>query len=560
MTRRQNADQLVLKQIVEQKQKESEEEYTDSVFFEHFSAGEILKDFDLSYEDIASCITGDGGDGGIDSVFLFVNDVLILEDHDYDYDLKNARIELHLVQSKTSPSFSETPIIKFRETFEDLFDLSSDLSDHRDRYDNDLLASAERFRSIYLGLASKFPSLEINFYYASYARNLNSNVEGKSSKLRSKVKEIYSHAEVDFMFVDAKSMLELIRRTPNTAKELLISEYLSTKDQSYVCLATLSDFYRFISHDGRLHREIFESNVRDYQGNVQVNNAIRETLRRKDSEDFWYLNNGVTVLTPKAVQSGKRIDIEEPQIVNGLQTSNEIFRHFHDSKTIDSDERKVLVRIISEQDEQARDRIIRATNSQTSIPTSSLRSSDSIHRNIEDFFLANGYFYDRKKNFYKNSGKPSARIVSIPFLAQSMMSALLQKPDTARARPSSLLNNDTEYRRVFSDKILPSVYLNVIRLMKKLESQMKELFPGREGRKIINNTKYYVLMLAAHQYAFDKKNMSKSLEVLDVSSVKASSLKKVINSVVSDYQSLGATDQVSKGADLVKKVKLRFSN
>ena len=53
--------------------------------------------------------------------------------------------------------------------------------------------------------------------------------------------------------------------------------------------------------------------------------------------------------------------------------------------------------------------------------------------------------------------------------------------------------------------------------------------------------------------------MSKSLEELDVSSIKTKSLKKIINSVVSDYETLGATDQVSKGSDLLKAIKRRFS-
>tara|TARA_R110000787_G_scaffold9888_1_gene34213 strand:- start:1269 stop:2948 length:1680 start_codon:yes stop_codon:yes gene_type:complete len=558
MAKPMNADQLVLKQIVQQRHLASEETYSYETFFEHFSAGEILKDYDLSYEDIAACVTGDGGDGGIDSVFLFLNDVLVMEDSDVDLDVKNAKIELHLIQSKTSPSFGQEAINKFRESFEDLFDLSSEIAEHQDRYDPGLIATASLFRKIYLALADKFPSLEIHFYYASFAKSCDPLVEGKATKLRLKVKEIYGHADVNFQFVNAKNLLEIVRSSPNTTKALIVTEHLSTSEQSYVCLATLSEFYKFISQDGRIHREIFESNVRDYQGNVRVNDAIRETLGRKESEDFWYLNNGVTVLTPRAVQSGKRIDIEEPQIVNGLQTSNEIFRHFNSASTIAVDDRKILVRIISEQDEIARDRIIRATNSQTSIPSSSLRSSDSIHRNIEDYFLAKGYFYDRKKNHYKNAGKPSARIVSIPFLAQSMMSALLQRPDTARARPSSLLNNDTEYKSVFSEKILPPVFLNVIKFMKRIEDLMKEMYPGRDGRKIINNTKYYVLMLAANKFAADSKNMVKSLETINIDGIKESELKKVIRSVEKDYNDLGGTDQISKGPELLKAIKMRI--
>lgn len=122
---------------------------------------------------------------------------------------------------------------------------------------------------------------------------------------------------------------------------------------------------------------------------------------------IWYLNNGVTIITPKAIPAGRKITIEDPQIVNGLQSSHEIYRHFSEhSEDIDGDKRSVLVRVICEENaEEARDRIIRATNSQTSIPPASLRSADDIHRNIEDYLGFNGYFYDRRKNFYKNPRK-----------------------------------------------------------------------------------------------------------------------------------------------------------
>ncbi|MBJ5210918.1 AIPR family protein, partial [Salmonella enterica subsp. enterica serovar Indiana] len=93
----------------------------------------------------------------------------------------------------------------------------------------------------------------------------------------------------------------------------------------------LQKYYEFISDNGALARSIFESNVRDYQGSVTVNTGIRLTLQNMNSDDFWYLNNGVTIITPKAVSAGKQLTIEDPQIVNGLQTSHEIYRHFSNS-------------------------------------------------------------------------------------------------------------------------------------------------------------------------------------------------------------------------------------
>jgi len=61
------------------------------------------------------------------------------------------------------------------------------------------------------------------------------------------------------------------------------------------------------------------------------------------------------------------------------------------SKSQQFDERSILVRVIVTEDAESRDRIIRATNSQTDIPSASLRATDKIHRDIEDFFATRGF-------------------------------------------------------------------------------------------------------------------------------------------------------------------------
>ena len=57
----------------------------------------------------------------------------------------------------------------------------------------------------------------------------------------------------------------------------------------------------------------------------------------------------------------------------------------------------MLLRVIVPENEETRDKIIRATNSQTPIPKSSLRATDNVHRNIEDYFKPRGLYYDRRK-------------------------------------------------------------------------------------------------------------------------------------------------------------------
>ena len=158
-------------------------------------------------------------------------------------------------------------------------------------------------------------------------------------------------------------------------------------------------------------RGIFEANVRDYQGSNEVNEGIQAGLRDTGPEEFWWLNNGVTVLASKANLSGKSLTIEDPQIVNGLQTSTEIFKYFQASNT-QADERSLLIRVIVPPVPESRDRIIKATNSQTPMPVASLRATEKIHRDIEEYLRTFGLFYDRRKNYYKNDGKPIEKIIS----------------------------------------------------------------------------------------------------------------------------------------------------
>ncbi|MCH7732174.1 MAG: AIPR family protein, partial [Candidatus Marinimicrobia bacterium] len=198
-------------------------------------------------------------------------------------------------------------------------------------------------------------------------------------------------------------------------------------------------------------------------------------------------------------------------------------------------------------------RIIRATNSQTSIPPASLRSSDEIHRNIEDFLKFNGYYYDRKKNRYKNQGMPIAKIISIPYMAQAMMATTLLKPDSARARPSTLINSDTEYQKIFSLDLPIDIYLKVIQIMKTVEVYLKPENCGSElERKTITNIKYYVAMMVSIGLIESKDDISAKLSVLPVITIAPGLLAESMNTVLSKFNELGATDQVAKGSELVR--------
>ncbi len=546
-------DQIILDQIIQERIEESELDLTKQEYFEIYTASEILKDHDLSYDDVFYGIVGSGGDGGIDSMFTFLNGEQIKEDTVINQNQKKNHIEVYIIQSKTSASFGESAIVKFRETAEDLFNLSNDPIDFTTRYHQDLIDRVSHFRSVYSKLAKSFPNISINYFYATLGVEVHPNVDGKVPKLREDIQRMFGGANFSFEFIGASRLLEMTREVASTSRILEVSESpIGTTSGSYLCLVSLSKYFDFVSDSGALARSIFESNVRDYQGSVVVNTGIRKTLENRNSENFWYLNNGVTIITPKAILAGKQLTIEDPQIVNGLQTSHEVYAHFSTMEELEHDERAILVRVICEENEDARDRIIRATNSQTSIPPASLRSSDHIHRNIEDFLKANGYFYDRKKNFYKNQGKPISKIISIPYMAQAMMATTLFKPDSARARPSTLINSDSEYAKIFSLDTPIDVYLKAIQIMKRVEEFLRGDIDGEIlDRKVITNIKFYVAAVVAKELVSPETNVAKGLNEIDSIQLDDPTIKQSYKHVIDSFTALGGTDQVAKGTALV---------
>jgi hypothetical protein len=488
-------DRIILDKILEQKRQEVAPDIPPSKFFEIFTAEQILKDYDLSYDEIESGIVGDGGNGGVDSLYVFLNGELVQDDTDTAVLRRNVSIELVVIQAKTSAGFSESTIDRLKAFAEDLLDLSRDVSSLTSVYNEDVLSIIKRFRAIYEALASRFPALTVSFRYASKGDEVHPNVSRKSEALKNTVQHLFSSAKTDFQFLGAGALLELARRAPRATYSLKLAEnpISSSGAVAFVCLVRLREFFTFITDEkGELLRSVFESNVRDYQGKTQVNDEIQTTLRDNADDEFWWLNNGITIVSSQATLSGKTLTVEDPQIVNGLQTSTEIFTHFKEHNT-ENEKRNLLVRVIVPPATETRDRIIKATNSQTQIPVASLRATERIHRDIEEYLRAHGLYYDRRKNFYKNEGRPIDKIVSIPHLAQSVMSIALQRPNDARARPSSLLKREADYETVFNRSYPISLYLVCATLMKLIDKEVRDDKHSLD-RKDQTNVRFYAAM------------------------------------------------------------------
>jgi AIPR protein len=467
-----NNDVIILKSILEKKRQELANTLSQDEYFEIFSFEQLLKDYDLSYDELLSNQVDGKDDGGIDGFFIFLNNEILNEDLDSGSIKKNPLIEVYLIQAKTSSSFAEKPIETLMATIEDIFDLDKTIPDIKDFYNAPVIEKVELFRKTYIDLAIKHIQVKITYVYASQGdtQNIHIKVNNKADNLCSKTKKFFTGCEVKFEFLGARELLNSARQEKSYSLKLkFLENYISTDEDNYVVLTRLDEYYNFVTDNGSLRKYLFESNVRDYQGNVEVNIDIKNTLASKDTDiDFWWLNNGITILASKATIAGKTITLDDVQIVNGLQTTNSIYEYMNSLAKVD-DKRAILVKIIVANKLEARDRIIKATNFQTPVPAASLRATEPIQRDIEDYFLHKDWFYDRRKNYYKNIGKTSERIISIPYLAQAVTSIVHREPHIARARPTSIIKGDTNYSKVFNSSISMEVYLFCAKLMKNIE-------------------------------------------------------------------------------------------
>lgn len=541
----------ILDDVLAQQRQELAPLVSDQDFFEVFCADQILKDFDLSYEEVQSGIVDGEHDGGVDSVYAFVNGELVHEDFDVSPFKKEVRIELHIIQSKTSGGFSEAPIDKLISLTRHLLRLDADYT-KLSQYNEQVKSAVDNFRRVYRALAARFPSLTIRYYYASKKADphVHGNLALKGDELRTAANELFQDASVTVEFMGARRLLELARRRPTTTYELRVSKSL-TASNGYVVLSSLSEYDKFLRANGdKVQPELFESNVRDFQGDTEVNAEIGNTLDNEKVVDFWWMNNGVTILASRATLNGDVVTIENPQIVNGLQTSTQIARHFE--RSAGDDTRNVMVKIVASENEETRDKIIKATNSQNAVQPATLRATDKVQRDIEQTLKTAGLFYDRSKNFYKNEGKPADKIISIPLMAQAVMSLILARPDTARARPSSLIKDNSVYSSVFSEGHPIDLYscaANLIRVVDRVLRGRSELSPRDRS-----NLRFYVLFWLGCVLTGKLDPKATDIAGIDIKAVTEADVETAVDEVSKLYNSLGATDQIAKGPELKRVV------
>lgn len=472
------------------------EKMDDATVLEHFVNYCVISNEYGEEFDVEDLHTGGANDLGIDGIAVIVNGSLVLDDQEVlDLVATNKYLEATLVfcQSK-SGGFSGDEISN---TF---FGLKELLSSKPSMPRNDRIAEKERLIKFIYGQSPLFkrgnPSVKI--YYATTGKwqddpKLIKRVEVERDGLM----DLDIFESVEFTPVDAKTLQRLHSNAKNRfSKSIEFASKITLPalpgvQESYLGYLPSDEFMKLISDDsGNMLKGLFYDNVRDFQGDNDVNLEMQKTLENESRRLFVLMNNGVTVVADSIQKTGDRFTLEGYQVVNGCQTSNVLFRNQDKLEKV-----QIPFKLIVSQDGAVKNKIIKATNRQTTVKPEELTSLTDFQKSLEDYYEASDgdsrlYYERRSQQFRATTGIEKIRIVTIPNQIRAFASMFLALPHQASRYYGALLNSIES--KIFVADHPPVAYYASALALYRLESLFR--------RKVLDSKyrpfKYHLLPLS----------------------------------------------------------------
>ena len=82
-------------------------------------------------------------------------------------------------------------------------------------------------------------------------------------------------------------------------------------NEAYLGVIPFTEFVKLIQDENQTIHNIFDDNIRDFQGENAVNKKIKGTLTKGDFDLFCVFNNGVTVVATSITPTGNRFTLRD---------------------------------------------------------------------------------------------------------------------------------------------------------------------------------------------------------------------------------------------------------
>jgi hypothetical protein len=457
-----------------------EEQLKESAAFEKF-VNYVM--FSLDYPEIFTanaelldfvCVGG-AHDTGIDGIGIKINDRLVRninEVKELTQSSKKINVEFVFIQTKMRPKFDKEELNTFgtgvKVFFSDAYLPENDrVKEFRDI--KDFLYSDEQV----IKKLNKNPSLYL-YYVGIGTEPTDDNFEGYRKLLIKELTGANYFEQIEVEIVGGKKLIKLCRELDNQFEvqmniidifPLIVDSETEVK-KAYAFTCNALEFLKILEkEDGALRRSLFNDNVRDYLGNKGVINSEIEKTIIENPEMFLLCNNGITIVCTDFEQvRDKLVKIENPQIVNGCQTSNSLFSLKNSSNI---NKVQLLVRLISTENLSISNKIVRGTNKQNQVLEEAFEATLPFHQEIlEPFFLAfesdvKIYYERRAKQYNYDPLIKRTQIVNLRILTQTFVSIFLDAPHNSHRHEAKLLEEyagEGEQRNIFRKDHSPYPY------------------------------------------------------------------------------------------------------
>lgn len=472
----------------------------ESSNFEKFVNYSILSnEYNKSF-DIDSISIGAGNDTGIDGLAIIVNGHLIEELNEIDDLLaQNGYLDVKyiFIQSKTSSTIDTSEMLQFYNGVYDFF------SEEHKLIRNEDIKKLSEISDYIFTLASDFkqnPSCKIFYITTSTTVIEDANIQACVQVNKKHLDELNLFENIDFIINGANDLGKLYRKTKTPLSctiqfpnKITLPETLGI-DESYYGFLQFSEFKKLIIDQNDNIQNVFEDNVRDFQGLNAVNLKIEETLKSDNPHLFSVLNNGVTIVANEIKISGDKCTLFDFQIVNGCQTSN-ILYHNRILDTLSNV--NIPIKLIVTTDDDIKSKITVSTNSQTAVKKEQLSAMTDFQKNLEHYYNATEgdakLYYERRANQYNNdSNVVKKRIISVSNQIKSFSSIFRQDPHLVTTYFGQIAKEiGNKKSKLFeSDHQFASYYLAGL-IFYKLDT----LFTSNEIDKKFKKVKFYIIML-----------------------------------------------------------------
>jgi hypothetical protein len=476
----------------------------------------VSKEYQETF-DVEEVSSGGGEDTGLDGIAVIVNGSLVTTKEEIeDLAATNGYVEATfiLIQAKTSSSFDGAELLTFGFGARDFFAQEPALK--RGTF---VASRAELQNAVYDRAAQFRGKPRCILYYVTTGKWVEDpNLVARCQAIVSDLMELGLFKGVAIHPVDADRLHTLYQGTKNRMRaEIVFAERsvlpeIEGVKEAYLGVLPAQEYLKLITDDaGNILKSLFYDNVRDFQGENEVNSEIRDTLRAAPAERarFAILNNGVTVIAKSLETVGKKFLLEDYQIVNGCQTSHVLHSEHGNLEGV-----YVPMKVIVTNDDSIITSIIKGTNRQTEVKAEQLHALSDFQKKLERFFdtfpLKLKLYYERRSRQYASvPGIEKVRIVTMQQQIRSFASMFLDQPHRATRTYATLLRQiGTE---IFaSDHRLDPYYVSAF-----AQYKLEYLFRSQLVDVRYKPARYQLLMLVRHLVmGTDKPNLgSKKAEV-----------------------------------------------